>query len=203
MGLITAVDKFDYTKGFKFSTYATYWIKQAIGKYVVENSHSIKIPMHIIEQLSKVGKAANELSIELNREPTNAEIAARVEMPEDKVKELRAMVKDTVSMNQTLNDEEDATLEDLIADNDEEAPALAIMRNEVTEKIDGVLNTLESREADILRRRYGLENGRPQTLEEVGKFYGLSKERIRQIEEKALKKLRNPLRAGVLRECLE
>ena len=203
MGLITAVDKFDYTKGLKFSTYATYWIKQAIGKYVTENSHSMRIPMHVIEQLSKISKATNALSIELERDPTDAEIAARVEMPVEKVKELRSLKKDTVSIDQTINDEDDATLEDLIADKDNEAPEVALMQNEVTQKIEEVLSSLESREADVLRRRYGLTTGRPQTLEEVGKAYGLSKERIRQIEEKALKKLRNPMRAGALRGCLD
>lgn len=202
MGLITAVDKFDYTKGLKFSTYATYWIKQAIGKFVVENSHSIRIPAHVIETLSKISKATNALAIELNREPTNAEIAARVEMPESKVKELRAMKKDAVSIDQKLNDEDDATIGDLVAD-DTEAPEVALMQNEVTQKIEEVLGSLESREADILRRRFGLETGHPQTLEEVGKHYGLSKERIRQIEDKAMRKLRNPMRAGALRECLE
>lgn len=203
MGLITAVNKFDYTKRLKFSTYATYWIKQAIGKYVTENSHSMRIPMHVIEQLSKISKATNALAIELERDPTDAEIAARVEMTMEKVKELRSLKKDTVSIDQTINDEDDATLGDLIADKDNEAPEVALMQNEVTQKIEEVFSSLESREADILRRRYGLTTGRPQTLEEVGKVYGLSKERIRQIEEKALKKLRNPMRANILKECME
>lgn len=202
IGLITAADKFDYTRGFKFSTYATYWIKQAIGKYVVENSHSVRIPIHVIEQLSKMGRAANDLALELSREPTTEEIAQRMGIEEKRVKELRSMVKDPISIDQSINEEDDATIGDLIAD-DEMPLSTELLQNEASQKVERVLNSLEAREADILRRRYGFINGRPQTLEEVGAAYHLSKERIRQIEEGALKKLRNPLRANALKELLE
>lgn len=202
IGLTIAADKFDYTKGFKFSTYATYWIKQSIGKYVVENSHSIRIPVHVIEQLSKMAKASNDLAIELNREPTIAEIAERMEVTEDKVRMLKNIVKDPVSIDQTINEDEDATIGDLVAD-EIEAPETDLVKTEATQKIEKVLASLEPREADVLRRRYGLLTGAPQTLEEVGLAYNLSKERIRQIEEKALKKLRNPARASALKELLE
>ena len=203
MGLMTAVDKWDYSLGFKFSTYATWWIKQAILKAMAEQTRIIRIPPHIIEKLSRLAKISNELSIELGREPTVKEIALRLGEPEEKVKEWQAIVKEPVSIDQRINDDDEATLGDLVADDSEESPIEDIHQEQVSKTIQEVLATLDEREADIIARRFGLGNRRAQTLDDIGKDYGLSKERIRQIEEKAMRKLRNPMRADMLRECLE
>ena len=202
MGLIKAVDKWDYSLGFKFSTYATYWIKQSISKALLDQSRTIRIPPHVIEKISRMAKITNELAIELGREPLNKEIAERMGEDEEKIKEWRAIVKDPVSIDQRINEDDEATLGDLVADEEEVSPIEELHQEQVTRKVANVLSTLETREADIIRRRFGI-GMRAQTLEEVGKDYGLSKERIRQIEEKAMHKLRNPMRAGMLKECLE
>ena len=203
IGLMKAVDKWDYTMGYKFSTYATYWIKQSISKLIVEQSRAIRVPVNVIEQLSKLSKVTNELYQIFKRQPTAAEIAEKMGLEEAKVKELQSIVKDPISIDKSINEEDDATIGDLVADDSIESPIESIHQEEVSKKIKDVLSTLDAREADIIARRYGLGSCKAQTLEEVGKDYGLTKERIRQIEEKAMRKLRNPIRAGMLRECLE
>ena len=202
IGLMKAVDKWDYSLGYKFSTYATWWIKQSISKALLDQSRAIRIPVHIIEKLSKLAKITNELTIELGREPLIKEIAERMGEEEKNIKEWRAIVKDPISIDQTINEDDDATIGDLVADDTIDNPIEDIHNQEVTKRVTDVLSTLETREADVIRRRFGI-GMRAQTLEEVGQDYGLSKERIRQIEEKAMRKLRNPMRAGMLRECLE
>lgn len=202
IGLVHAVEKFDYKRGLKFSTYATYWIKQAISKAIATNSRTIRIPTHIIEALSKMNAATRELFQELKREPTIAEIALYMGESEKKVKELSAIVKEPISMESTIGDDEESSIGDLVAD-DEEAPIEAIYQEEVSNTIKSVLSTLEPREADIISMRFGIGYLAPRTLEEIGAHYSLSKERIRQIEAMALKKLRNPMRTKMLKECLE
>lgn len=202
IGLVHAVEKFDYKRGLKFSTYATYWIKQAISKAIATNSRTIRIPTHIIEALSKMNTATRELFQELKREPTIAEIALYMGESEKKVKELSAIVKEPISMESTIGDDEESSIGDLVAD-DEEAPIEAIYQEEVSNTIKSVLSTLEPREADIISMRFGIGYPAPRTLEEIGAHYSLSKERIRQIEAMALKKLRNPMRTKMLKECLE
>ena len=203
LGLMRAVDKWDHKRGYKFSTYATWWIKQAISKFILDNSRSIRVPAHIIEQLSKLNRVQKQLYQDLQREPGVAEIAKEMGMQEKQIKYLMTIVKEPVSIDQTINDEEDATMADLIADDTIVSPDVDIYRQEVSERVQNVLSTLDAREAEVISMRYGLSDNKPKTLEEVGLHFGVSKERIRQIEEKALTKLRHPMRAGMLRECLE
>lgn len=203
VGLMRAIDKFNPALGFKFSTYAVWWIKQSISRAVVEQSRAIRLPTHIIEQLSKMGRVTQEIFQETLQEPTIAQIAERMGLSEEKIRELQAIVKEPVSIDQTISEDEDATIGDLIADEEDESPIDKLFQEDIRNKLKTVLETLDKREMDVLLRRYGIGYQRAQTLEEIGSYYQLTKERIRQIEEKALKKMRNPMRTKMLRECLE